>query len=385
MAGVAGPCDGVVSGWAAGDDGWDVQMERNLEDFDAWNHAAVLGLQDAPPVSPTAGDRYLIGTGSGAWADHDGELALWRGGVWLFKTPKIGWRIWRVDLGRAYVLTGSGVVPELAGTDLPDHTHAAGQGANIPAASVTGLGALALVASPCPLANGGTASANASDARTALGLAIGSNVQAYDAGLASIAGVALAADKALYFTADNVAAAMDMTAAGRALLDDANATAQRATLGLGAAAVLADPVPIANGGTGQTTLAAAGLGYAVGTPVNLTGQTGNIADQTLLATGHAAGFYTVLLNVLCTYAGAAGSLTYCQVKWGDGAAHTNTVTMNNSGAGSSCLLTNTIYAADGASTFYSDGSAAITCNTANGTYTTNPTYTFRGRLRYSGA
>jgi hypothetical protein len=47
------------------------------------------------------------------------------------------------------------------------------------------------------------------------------------------------------------------TAAGRALIDDATAGDQRTTLGLGTIATANSPVPIANGGTGQTTAQAA--------------------------------------------------------------------------------------------------------------------------------
>jgi len=62
------------------------------------------------------------------------------------------------------------------------------------------------------------------------------NYQISDAGLTSIAGLTTAADKMLYTTAADTYAVSTLTAAGRALLDDADAAAQRTTLGLGSAA-----------------------------------------------------------------------------------------------------------------------------------------------------
>jgi hypothetical protein len=105
--------------------------------------------------------------------------------------------------------------------------------------------------------------ADASAQRTTLGLAIGTNVQAYDPGLQSIAGLTTTADRMIYTTASDTYAVTTLTAAGRAILDDADAAAQRTTLGLGSVATLSSislttnvtgTLPVGNGGSGVTTI-----------------------------------------------------------------------------------------------------------------------------------
>lgn len=110
--------------------------------------------------------------------------------------------------------------------------------------TITGITDLAI-------ADGGTGASTAAGALTNLGLTATAaelnfnagvtsavqtqlnNKQPLDSELTAIAGLVSAADRVPYFTGSGTAALATFTTAGRALVDDADATAQRATLGLG--------------------------------------------------------------------------------------------------------------------------------------------------------
>jgi hypothetical protein len=165
------------------------------------------------------------------------------------------WKVWiEVDLSDNWVATHERdaddgdwhTLASAAGVAPATHasTHENGGGDEI---SVAGLsGALAdpqptTIAQITDATSAGKSLLDDADAaaqRTTLGLAIGTNVQAYDAELAALAGLTSAADKGIQFTGSGTAATYDLTTAGKALLDDANAAAQRTTLGLGTAATL---------------------------------------------------------------------------------------------------------------------------------------------------
>jgi hypothetical protein len=195
-------------------------------------------------------------------------------------------------LGRSSV--GAGVVQEItctaAGRALLDDADAAAQrttlglgtiatqsaagvaitGGTITGGTITGITDLAV-------ADGGTGASDAGTARTNLGLAIGTNVQAFDAGLQSIAGLTTTAGQTVYTTASDTYAATSLTSFGRSLIDDTDAATARTTLGLGSIATQsAGSVVITGGaisGISSLTSTTSSLGNATITGGTITGIT----------------------------------------------------------------------------------------------------------------
>lgn len=94
MSSSTDPRFGLQYGWALGESGWNTGMDTNL--LKLARAGVHLSVKDrdlaAPPVSPAAGDSYIVAAAAtGLWATHSGKIAVWDGAAWAFYAPRLGW------------------------------------------------------------------------------------------------------------------------------------------------------------------------------------------------------------------------------------------------------------------------------------------------------
>ncbi len=182
-----------------GQSGAETVVNQALQKLDALTHLNIIDRDDsAPPGSPAIGDAYIVkATGSGAWTGHDDEIAIYLGG-WVFLAPFHGML--------AYIEDEAVLVVYSVADAWQDVTFQCPTGTGFPHVTSGALDAAS------KLVENADVHASAAIALTKL--------------------ATIAADTILGSSGGGTPAALACTAAGRAILDDANAAAQRVTLGV---------------------------------------------------------------------------------------------------------------------------------------------------------
>jgi hypothetical protein len=202
-----------------------------------WNAATNTPTLSGTPAATTKGDYYIVSTGGTQFSK------TFDVGDWIISNGATQDKIDNTDA----VTTVAGRIGNvtLTASDLTDGT-AAGR----------------------TLFTAATAAAQ----RTALALVVGTDVQAYSANLAALAGITSAADRLPYFTGSGTATYANFTSYGRTLVAAADAAAGRTALGLGTLALqAANNVAITGGAINGTPIGATTPSTVAATSLSTTG------------------------------------------------------------------------------------------------------------------
>ena len=200
------------------------------------------------------------------------------------------------------------------------------------AVTITG-GTITGLSAALPIASGGTGATTQAGAQTALALVPGTNVLAYTATGAALAGTTSATDTAPYFTGSGTASTHSFTSYMRGLAGSADAPTARSNLGLtigtNVQAYSAQLAAVSGVSTGMVSLTgagtAAGRTLTAGTGITITNGDGVSGNPTIAVTSYVSsvqgqtGAVTVTVPV-SSVQGQTGAVTVTNIGGHSGAA-----------------------------------------------------------------
>lgn len=105
MAAKQDPVSGLNYGWTLGEDNWNVGMDSNLVKLGATINITVLDFAATPSIT-TNGTRYIVASGSGAFAGQNNKLAVRVEDAWTFYTLPEGCIVYDEDTNAHYKFEG---------------------------------------------------------------------------------------------------------------------------------------------------------------------------------------------------------------------------------------------------------------------------------------